>query len=249
MMSLLGKLFGRNQFELPDFSVFKTDMHSHLIPGIDDGSRSLDESIELIRGLRELGFEKIITTPHIMAGGYDNNPEIILSGLEKVKARLKQEGINMEFEAAAEYYMDENFEQLIEEGNLLTFGNNYVLFELSYLTEQQSFNEIVFKLNSKGYNPILAHPERYPYYYSKNGSKFQDIHDRGVFFQINLMSLSGKYGPQARDAAKQLIDMDLVKFVGTDLHNPGHLSELRRVLKEKSLEKLSEDEYLLNQKL
>jgi tyrosine-protein phosphatase YwqE len=249
MMSLFGKLFGRNKFELPDFSVFRTDMHSHLIPGIDDGSKSLDQSIELIRGLRELGFEKIITTPHIMAGGYDNSSEIILEGLKKVKERLKEEGIQMEFEAAAEYYMDENFERLIENDDLLTFGDNYVLFELSYLTEQQSFNEIVFKLNSKGYKPVLAHPERYPYYYSKNGGKFEQIHERGVFFQINLMSLIGKYGPGAREAGRQLIEKDLVRFVGTDLHNPGHLVELQRVLKEKALEKLSEDEYLLNQKL
>jgi tyrosine-protein phosphatase YwqE len=145
--------------------------------------------------------------------------------------------------------MDENFERLIEAEDLMTFGNNYVLFELSYLFEPNSFNDIVFKLNSRGYNPVLAHPERYPYYYSKKGEKFEKIHERGVFFQLNLMSLAGKYGPGAKEASKQLIDAGLVKFVGTDLHNTNHLEELRGVLKEKEIETLANDEYLLNQTL
>lgn len=249
MASFLNKLFGSKKNLLEDFSVFHTDMHSHLIPGIDDGSKNIDDSIRLIQGLMNLGFKKIITTPHIMAGGYDNTPEIILEGLDKVRARLREEGMNIEIEAAAEYYMDENFERLIEEESLMTFGNSYVLFELSYLFEPNAFNEVVFKLNSRGYNPVLAHPERYPYYYSKSAQKYKKIHERGVFFQINLMSLMGKYGPGAKEAAKEMIEADLVKFVGTDLHNIGHLNELKEVLKEKEIERLANDEYLLNQKL
>lgn len=249
MSSFFSRLFNRNNFELENFNVFAVDMHSHLIPNIDDGSKSLDESILLVKELNDLGFSRIITTPHIMAGGYDNTTEVIRKGAFILNEALKEEGISTHVEAAAEYYMDENFERLIQEEDLLTFGDRYVLFELSYLFEQKGFNEVVFNLNSKDFRPVLAHPERYPYYYGKTTSKFQEIKERGVYFQLNLMSLCGKYGPQARRAAIQLIEDEMIDFVGTDIHHKNQLPELKRVLKEKPIQKLVENEYLLNKKL
>ena len=112
-----------------DFSVLKTDMHSHLIPSIDDGSQSLKESIDLIQSLKELGFSKIITTPHTMSDGYKNTPEIILNGLEDVKVELENLKMNIPVYAASEYYVDFEFQESIKESNLLTFGAKYILIE------------------------------------------------------------------------------------------------------------------------
>jgi len=152
------KIFHKEQFPIIDFSVFKTDMHSHLIPGIDDGSQSLEQSIEIIRAFKSLGYQKIITTPHIMCDYYKNTPEIIWGGLEKLRAELTRLNISIEIEAAAEYNLDDGLEKIIDDKQLLTFGNNHVLFELPFMQEPQNFQEIVFKFQTHGYKPILAHP-------------------------------------------------------------------------------------------
>ena len=166
----------KNWFKKPlnpiGFDCLKTDMHSHLIPAIDDGSTSLEDSINMIKALNELGFQKIITTPHVMSDFYKNNPETILGGLELVRAELQKQNISVELEAAAEYYLDYEFEEKIKAGNLLTFSDNYILVETSFIEAPPNFKELIFQLQVAGYKVILAHPERYPF---MNMQDYEDL--------------------------------------------------------------------------
>jgi protein-tyrosine phosphatase len=189
-MSFFGKLFGVEK-KLPPIDIanlIKVDMHSHLIPGIDDGSKTMDESIELIRAFKEFGYKKIITTPHIMSDYYKNTPEIINDGLAKLRLELGKQKIEMEINAAAEYYLDFDFNDKIHAEKLLTFGKNYLLIEVSYLNEPDNIDAIIFELQTSGYNIILAHPERYPFWYN-NPKRYETLKDKDVLFQININSL------------------------------------------------------------
>jgi protein-tyrosine phosphatase len=232
-----------------DLSILKTDMHSHLIPGIDDGATSLENSIELIKGLKDLGYSKLITTPHIMSDFYKNTPEIILGGLELVRAELKKQQIDIRIEAAAEYYCDKAFEVLIEQKKLLTFGNNHVLFELSYLNPPEIFETITFKLQMEGYKPVLAHPERYSYWF-QSFEKFREIRDKGVLFQVNLASLTGYYGAGSKRTAERLVEEGLIDIIGTDTHKISHIELFKnKAIKEIYLKKLVDSGRLLNESL
>lgn len=233
---------------LPDLSAIGVDMHSHLIPGIDDGAKTLEDSVELIRFMHQLGYSKLITTPHIMSDYFRNTPEIILEGLDSVRAALKENNIPVEIEAAAEYYIDDGFVQKLEEEKLLTIGkNNYLLVEVSYINPPDNVKDVMFRAQMLGYKPILAHPERYPFWY-RTFEEYQSFRDMGVLLQINLNSVSGYYGPDAKRIAEKLIDNNMVDLVGSDLHHMKHAASLERVLYEKYLPKLL-DLYLLNKDL
>lgn len=249
-MSFFGKLFGMEK-ELPPIDIanlIKVDMHSHLIPGIDDGAKSMEESIELIRSFKELGYKKIITTPHIMSDYYKNTPEIIQTGLLKLREELSRQKIEMKIEAAAEYYLDYDFSDKIHTEKLLTFGKNYLLFEVSYLNEPDNIDGIIFELQTSGYNIILAHPERYPFWYN-NPKRFETLKDKEVLFQININSLAGHYSPGAKKTAEKLIELGMVNFIGTDCHHANHLKYLEDALKQPALHKLVESGKLLNHTL
>ncbi len=229
-----------------DFSVLHTDMHSHLIPSIDDGSQCLDESLELILALNNLGFSKIITTPHTMSDFYKNTPEIINDGKEEVKKELKRLNINVEFEASSEYYVDYDFQQKINSGEFLTFGSKYILIEFPFIDNPKNIDEIIFQLQLSGYNVVLAHPERYMYFNLKDYKKFTD---KGVFLQLNLLSITGYYSPEIKEKSKQLIENDLVSFVGTDCHNIRHAQKLKECFTNPLWHQLSKSEKLLNNTL
>ncbi|MEZ5173432.1 MAG: CpsB/CapC family capsule biosynthesis tyrosine phosphatase [Bacteroidia bacterium] len=220
-MSFLSSIFGKKRPDA-DLSVLRTDVHSHLIPGIDDGSVSVENSMELIHGLYDLGYRKLITTPHIMSDFYRNTPEVILRGLDDVRAAISAEGLDIEIEAAAEYYCDHDFELKIGKEELLTFGNRYLLFELSYLNISENFDSVTFKLQLEGYKPVLAHPERYPYWY-QSFDKYSEIRDKGVLLQINIASLAGHYGTVARRIAERLIENNMVDLLGSDMHKTSHI--------------------------
>ena len=229
-----------------DFSVLHTDMHSHLIPSIDDGSQCLDESLDLILALNDLGFSKIITTPHTMSDFYKNTPEIINNGKEEVKKELKRLNINVEFEASSEYYVDYEFQQKINSGKFLTFGSKYILIEFPFIDNPKNIDEIIFQLQLSGYNVVLAHPERYMYFNLKDYKKFTD---KGVFLQLNLLSITGYYSPEIKEKSKQLIENDLVSFVGTDCHNIRHAQKLKECFTNPLWHQLSKSEKLLNNTL
>ena len=210
-----------------DFGVLHTDLHSHLIPGIDDGSKSMEESIALIRELYSMGYRKLITTPHIMADYYRNTPEIIQSGLDELRAEMQRQQIDMEIEAAAEYMIDDGFMDKVEAGNLLTFGNKFLLVELSYIEEHPNLQGIFFEVQTRGYQIILAHPERYRYWH-RHFNKYRELNERNIFLQMNINSLTGWYSVESKRIAERLLSENLISFLGSDLHNEHYLQELKK---------------------
>jgi len=246
-MSFLSSLFGRKRPDA-DLSVLRTDVHSHLIPGIDDGSVSIENSLELIKGLHDLGYRKLITTPHIMSDFYRNSPEVILQGLADVREALKSNNIDIQLDAAAEYYCDHDFELKIGKEELLTFGDRYLLFELSYLNPTDNFDTVTFKLQLEGYKPVLAHPERYPYWY-QSFDKYSEIRDKGVLLQVNIASIAGHYGTVAKRIAERLIENNMVDLLGSDMHKTSHIDVYKRALKEPALHRLLASETLINSSL
>ena len=233
---------------LIDFSSVIADMHSHLIPGIDDGSKSMEESLALVRRMHQLGFKKIFTTPHIQSEFFKNTPEIIHSGLQDLREAVEAEAIPVQIEAAAEYLLDDGFEEKMKNGNLLSFSDKYILVELSYFNPHPDLKNFVFNLQVDGYKVILAHPERYTYWFG-DFAKYRDLKDRGVFFQLNTVSLAGFYPDPIKKFAEKLIENDMIDFIGSDMHNMRYMEALEKSLKEKSLVKLINSGRLLNSKL
>ncbi|VAW27745.1 Capsular polysaccharide synthesis enzyme Cap8C; Manganese-dependent protein-tyrosine phosphatase [hydrothermal vent metagenome] len=222
-----------------------TDIHSHLLPGLDDGVKTIEESIEVIEHLSSLGFKKLITTPHIMSDYYKNTPEIIKAKLLEVTQAVLNANIPIEIEAAAEYYLDENFYKLVTEGKeLLTFGNNYVLFETSFTVEPLILKDVIFKLNSAGYTPVYAHPERY-FYLQEKKELLNDLIDQGLLFQLNALSLVGYYSKQVQKMAEELINRNSIAFIGSDTHNMLQANFLQEAYSSKYAHKLN-DSTLLN---
>lgn len=246
-MGILSKLFGKSpKLKIPvELSTIGCDMHSHLIPGIDDGAQTLEESLELIRQFHNWGYRKIVTTPHIMSDFYRNTPEIILGGLENLKTAVADAGIKMELEAAAEYYIDFDFEQKIEREQLLTFGSKYILVEISFMNPPENLHRIFFKLITSGYRPILAHPERYNFWHN-DFAKYEELKDKGVLLQLNMNSLNGYYSIEVRRAAEQLIDKNLIDFISSDCHRQQHQQVMNDIRYEPYLQKLIDSGKLLN---
>lgn len=242
---LISSLFGGKKGPVYDFSSLRVDLHSHLIPGIDDGAKTMEESVALIEALGALGYEKLITTPHIMHDTYRNTPETILGGLEAVRGELRRRGIPVELEAAAEYYLDEHFLELLERGDILTLGDNCVLFETSYAIRPYALHEHIYAIRARGYRPILAHPERYSYLHD-SPDEYRRIREMGVFFQLNINSLAGYYSTPVKKAAEWIIDHGLVDFVGTDTHKMRHVDFLSRAQRDPYFQKIFEKNTLLN---
>ena len=240
-------IFKKNtKLETPvDLSVLKTDVHSHFIPGIDDGAKTIEDSVQMITAMYNKGYKKVITTPHTMSDYYRNTSEDILGGLEKVKTALKEAGIPIEVEAASEYYLDFDFERKLKEEKLLTFGNNYLLFEISYLNPPDNLYHIIFEMQLQGYKPVLAHPERYNFWH-KDFEKYDAFIDKGVLLQMNINSLTGYYSLSTKKIAEQMIDKNMISLLGTDCHHMGHIDLMKGVAYEKYLQKLIESGKLLN---
>lgn len=213
---------------LPDFSALGTDLHSHLLPGIDDGSPDLETSLALIQELKGLGFSRIFTTPHVMSDFYPNTRTVILRKKDEVQEALEASGIDIEFGAAAEYYLDPNFAGMLKGEHLLTLPGNRVLVEMSFYQAYRDLHRIIFDLQMKGYRPILAHPERYPYY--RSAEDYENLKAMGCALQINLLSLTGYYGKPVQSAAKTILGLGLADFLATDLHHVRHAANLRQAL-------------------
>ncbi len=243
------KWFSNNKkktFEPLDFSVLKTDIHSHFIPGIDDGAPDMETSISLIKKMKELGFSKVITSPHVMSDFYQNSSEIILKGLADVREELRVQNINIEIEVAAEYYIDYEFVQKIGKEKFLIFGDNYILVELSFMEAPRNLFNIIFKLQLEGYKVVLAHPERYAYY---NQEDYENFIARGVLLQVNLLSLIGYYSPKIQKKTERLIANNQVSFVGTDCHNMMHAELYEKCQTQKAWHDLVASGKLLNSSL
>ena len=245
---MFNRFFKKNHEEQSplSFSIIRTDIHSHLIPGIDDGSPDMDTSILLIKKMQLLGYRKLITTPHVMSDFYKNSSKTILKGLSNLRSELKIQNIRMDISAAAEYYIDFDFEKRIGKEEFLTFGDNYILIELSFLQLPNNLLEIIFKLQMEGYKVVLAHPERYNYYNQKD---YDNLISRGVFLQINLLSLIGYYSHQIQKKARDLIAKNQVSFIGTDCHNINHVELYKKCQNQKDLHDLVNSGKLLNMTL
>jgi len=249
-MGLFSGLFGKKEPALgpADLSVLRCDVHSHFIPGIDDGPQNLEQSMELLHAMHELGYRKVVTTPHSMADGYRNTPEIILGGLEKLRREVREQGLGIEVDAAAEYYLDHELEKRVMEKQVLTFGDRLLLFELPFISEPQVLLSVIFQMQTQGFRPLLAHPERYAYWHN-DFSKYERLKERGVLFQLNLVALSGAYGNKAKEVAERLIDAGAYELIGSDCHNMNHVEAIRNTLERPHLHKLLSSGKLLNASL
>jgi tyrosine-protein phosphatase YwqE len=210
------------------------DIHSHLLPGIDDGAKDLNNSIELIKQMRNYGIKKFITTPHVLGDVYPNSSTIIKQQLKIVQDELISQGLNdVSIHAAAEYMMDEQFIKLLEKDDILTLKDNYILVEMSYFNAPFNLFEILFEIQLKGYKPILAHPERYNFYHNDLNNYYK-LKKAGCLFQLNLLSLTPQYGKNVQKISAKLLQENLYDYVGTDTHHSKHLHLLNQIGTEKN---------------
>ena len=219
-------LFSKKTSAIPLW--FKTDIHCHVLPGIDDGSPDVETSLELIRSLNEMGVERIIASPHVAAVEFPNTPETLTESYNILKDSLSANGISVPVSHSAEYRIDEELSSIIDSKNLVPYPGNYVLIENQWIQEPWNLEQIIFDLQVRGYNPVFAHPERFVYYHNNPG-RLNDLHSK-IPFQINLLSLSGYYGKTIQKAAETLLKKGYCDFLGTDTHNMRHIEHLRKYL-------------------
>lgn len=231
---------------IPDFGWLHTDIHSHLIPGIDDGPPAMEQSLALIKGMAGLGYKKIITTPHILWEMYPNTPESINQGLAQVKQAVAVAGINTDLHAAAEYFIDAHFEEQLKlKAPLLSVSGSMILVEISMLIAPLDLNEVLFEMQLQNYQPLIAHPERY-IYLSRKKEFFDDLKNAGCLFQLNLLSLTGHYGTSVQELAAYLLKKEYYDYAGTDLHNERHLAALQKLSSSSVFKKLKDSGMLKN---
>lgn len=215
------------------------DIHSHLLPGIDDGAKDNENSLSLINSLKGYGFSQFITTPHILPGVWNNTKQGIQETEQAAHTYLKGQGMGNPFKAAAEYMMDDTFIKLFKAESLLTLKDNYVLVEMSYLNPPLQLYDILFELQIAGYKPILAHPERYLFYHLKF-DEYNKLKKAGCLFQLNLLSVTGYYGAGVTKTAEKLLDSNMIDFTGSDVHHERHIEAFKNKILLKKQDLLSE---------
>jgi protein-tyrosine phosphatase len=215
------------------------DIHSHLLPGIDDGAKTFEDSLRLTQKLLSFGFSQFITTPHIIQYVWENTAEQILANKTITVKELEKNHVNIPFRAAAEYLMDDQFVRLFQSGELLTLKDNYVLVEMSYINPPIHLHNILFDLKIAGYIPVLAHPERYLFYHN-SFDEYQKLKKTGCLFQLNLLSIAGYYGNNITKIAENLLKKGLYDFVGSDVHHDNHLAAFQQKVQVKDLLPLKE---------
>ncbi|MBU6157451.1 MAG: histidinol phosphatase [Bacteroidetes bacterium] len=231
------------------FSNLSTDMHSHLLPGIDDGSPDLETSLFLIKGLMELGYTKLITTPHIYPDVYPNTRDTILKAYDLLIQEIEKEKLPVIVHPAAEYFIDEMFSERIKNKEpFLTIEGNKVLVEISFVGPPSDLSYVLFDMVTGGYQPVLAHPERYAYYHNQP-EIYHTFKDKGCLLQVNMLSLLGYYGKEIRETALYLVKNGLVDLVGTDLHHARHLSALQTTESVNEIQSILKDCQLINSSL
>ncbi|MGY3055253.1 protein-tyrosine phosphatase [Pedobacter sp. UYEF25] len=233
----------RDQFT--DFSQIGLDMHSHLIPGVDDGAKDLSDSLALINGLKSLGFDHLITTPHTLQDIHPNTRESLGCGHALLDGKLPS-GITLRL--SSEYYLDQHFQGQLDKGEVMPLPGNRLLVEFSQITKPYDLEARIFDLTVKGYQPVLAHPERYLFFHAQFGY-FKRMKDMGMELQVNALSLTDHYGKSIRNVAEKLIEKDMVDFIGTDLHHEKHLSMLAKVPQNKFFSRLLDSGLLKNREL
>ena len=232
--------FSKKRIPLTDFFTNSfVDIHSHLLPGIDDGAKDIDTSIALILKMASYGIKNFITTPHILGNVYPNSTAVIKEKLAVVQKELEKREIKgISIQAAAEYMLDEEFSALLEQKDILVLKDNYILVEMSYFSAPMNLYELLFNIQLKGYKPVLAHPERYNFYHSDFKSYYK-LKQAGCLFQLNLLSLTDQYGKGVQKISEKLLKENLYDFVGTDTHHQNHLALLPKIGTKKTLDKIT----------
>ena len=222
--------FKKNKIPLSEvFPKDFVDIHSHLLPGIDDGAKTLEDAIALLARMRSHGIKNFITTPHVLGDVYPNSTAMILRKLEEVKAALAANNLqDINIRAAAEYMLDEQFSERLVQDDILALKDTYVLVEMSYFSAPLNLYEMIYDLQLKGYIPVLAHPERYSFYH-RDFQAYYKLKKAGCLFQLNLLSLTPYYGKNVQNISKQLLKNNLYDFVGTDTHHMRHLDSLPQI--------------------
>lgn len=205
---------------------FDTDIHCHIVPGVDDGAKTVDVAADLVERMQSWGIKRIVASPHVTRDTFENNSANLDPALELLRAELKKRGNSIEVNHAAEYRIDDLLSERMAANDLMTYpGTKYILIENSFLQEPWNLDQIVFDLQVRGLQPILAHPERYTYYHG-DLKRYRQLRDAGLKMQINLLSLADGYGPAEAKMARRLIKEGLVDFIGTDLHNTRHADKI-----------------------
>ena len=242
-------LFKKKYDPRPIFAPLGTDMHCHLIPRVDDGSKCIEESIECLQTLQAVGFNKVIITPHFQYPRFPNDEDDIRHRYEEVKQQAKEQGVEIELRGiGGEYRIDSGFQARLDNPRFLKIGDKYVLVEFSLHQQMMGSDEMIFDLQMKGYDVILAHPERYPYM-NINGMRMEQLKNQGVFFQINALSLGGFYGDDAKQRAYDMLERGWVEFMGTDTHNTMYAQALRDLSNNRKVEKVMEKYQFMNNTL
>ncbi|MGK9117732.1 tyrosine-protein phosphatase [Olivibacter jilunii] len=232
----------------PIAEILHTDMHSHILPGIDDGAKDVETSIALIKGLQRLGYKRFVATPHIISDLHPNTKETIDAAFTQLRQALLAAQLDVEIDYAAEYMMDEMFEGLMEKGPLLKLADDYVLVETMFMAEPPNLSTVLFDMQTAGYKPVVAHPERYHFVFNKP-AKAERMKDRGALLQINALSLTGYYGKHEKHTAIQLLEAGLVDFIGTDIHHERHLKVLTNFVIDRKVADLLEKTAFKNKSL
>jgi len=223
--------FSKKNLNNQSYEFLGVDMHSHVLPGIDDGATDVPASLRLLKMLYEIGFKKVIPTPHCASNLYPNDPCTIQKAWDATASQLRtgSAGYPDMLKFGAEYMLDGDFGSLRKANRLMTFANNRVLVEMSYAAASPILLDEIYELQMAGYKPILAHPERYSYI-SGNYSYLESLVRRGCELQLNLLSLTDFYGKLAQKTALKLLDMELYHWAGTDVHNEVHINLLRELI-------------------
>ncbi len=224
------------------------DIHSHILPGIDDGAKDMAESLEMLRSLERMGYHKVITTPHVMSHRYNNATRTIRDTLAILKEEMLRNGIGIEVEAAAEYMLDTELLQRMAHDDILTFGDNYLLFEISRFTMPPNLDKLLYEVKAAGYTPVLAHPERYLYFTSPK-KKYIELKEQEVLFQCNIGSFTGFYGKEVQENTKILSAFEMVDFLGSDLHSARQARYMEEVFRSRELKEAGANNLLLNNTL
>lgn len=200
---------------------FSTDIHCHILPEVDDGSPDTDTSVMFVGRMQQWGIDRIIASPHVTKDAFPNTPAILDAATERLNKALEAKGSGIRVSHHAEYRLDEFSKSQWEQGIFMTLPDNYIMIENPFVAEAWFIDQCIFDLQVKGLSPILAHPERYSYYF-RNRSRYDTLHNAGAKFQVNLLSLAGAYGKEQREVAEYLISKGYVDFIGSDLHNANH---------------------------
>lgn len=202
--------------------------------------------MSLVQGMWDLGFRRMIVTPHVTDELFPNSPKIISESYLRLTDAIRSAGIPMEFNYSAEYRMDELLQEYLKNHLVRPLpGGKYILVECGWSQPPYNIETLIYQFRND-YNliPILAHPERYPYY-QNHTENYRRLHDLGMLFQVNLLSLAGHYDKRCKSAAEWLLSNNLVSFVGSDLHRMSHLESLRRYFTSRDYKKLEAKQHLI----